>query len=49
LQLADGFMNGDARVMPKKYPETCRYCDMQPFCRIRERLTITEDRDAENE
>lgn len=49
LQLANGFMSGDARVMPKKFPETCRYCDFQSFCRINERLLTTEDRDVLNE
>jgi len=49
LQLADGFMSGDARVMPKKFPETCRYCDFQSFCRINERLLTTEDRGAVDE
>ncbi|MBX3641388.1 MAG: PD-(D/E)XK nuclease family protein [Nitrosomonas sp.] len=42
LRLANGFMEGDAQVMPKNYPETCRHCDYQPFCRIGERLTLTE-------
>jgi ATP-dependent helicase/nuclease subunit B len=49
LQLASGFVNGDARVMPKNYPETCRYCDLQSFCRISERLAMTEGRDTGNE
>ncbi|MDC8446184.1 MAG: PD-(D/E)XK nuclease family protein [Nitrosomonas sp.] len=49
LQLASGFMSGDARVMPKNFPETCRYCDFQPFCRVTERLVTTENRDAVNE
>ncbi len=49
LQLAHGFMAGDARVMPKNYPETCRHCDFQPFCRIGERLVMTEDQDTADE
>lgn len=49
LQLASGFMSGDAQVQPKNFPETCRYCDFQPFCRINERLAMTENRDAVNE
>ncbi|PSJ16971.1 PD-(D/E)XK nuclease family protein [Nitrosomonas supralitoralis] len=36
--LAVGFCSGDARVDPKNFPTTCRYCDMQLFCRIRERM-----------
>ena len=34
LQFADGV----SLVDPKRYPQTCQYCDQQPFCRIRERL-----------
>ncbi len=37
-RIAAGFAGGDAEVDPKKYPDTCRYCDMKPFCRIYERL-----------
>ena len=36
--LAKGFSSGDARVNPKYYPVTCRYCDGQPFCRIHEKI-----------
>lgn len=34
--LATGFYNGDAKVDPKS-ALACRYCDLQPFCRIHER------------
>lgn len=34
LQFADGV----SVVDPKRYPQTCQFCDQQPFCRIRERL-----------
>ncbi len=34
LQFADGI----SAVDPKRYPQTCQYCDQQPFCRIRERF-----------
>ena len=37
-RIAAGFAAGDARVDPKQYPHTCRYCDVKPFCRIHERL-----------
>ncbi|ALQ52183.1 PD-(D/E)XK nuclease family protein [Nitrosomonas ureae] len=42
--LATGFCSGDARVNPKNFPATCKYCDMQLFCRIRERIddSVTE-------
>ncbi len=45
--LATGFASGDARVDPKKYPVTCSQCDMQPFCRIHERIgnMLTEQED----
>lgn len=36
--LANGFINGDARVLPKRYPLTCQYCDLHALCRIHERL-----------
>ena len=36
--LAKGFISGDASVDPKNYPMTCRYCDVQPFCRIYEKI-----------
>ena len=34
--LGSGFASGDARVDPKKLLTTCRYCDLQPLCRIYE-------------
>ena len=34
LQFADGV----SIVDPKRYPQTCQFCDQQPFCRIRERM-----------
>ncbi len=39
--LAAGFHNGDARVDPKN-SLACRYCDLQPFCRIHERSGRSE-------
>lgn len=36
--LAKGFSSGNAKVDPKRYPITCRYCDVQPFCRIHEKI-----------
>ncbi len=38
--LAKGFFSGNARVDPKQYPITCRYCDIQPFCRIYEKTGV---------
>ena len=36
--LGTGFASGDARVDPKKLLNTCRDCDLQPLCRVYERL-----------
>lgn len=36
--LGSGFAAGDARVDPKAFPNTCRYCDLQPLCRVYERV-----------
>jgi len=36
--LARQFSAGDARVDPKKGFATCRSCDLQPLCRVHERL-----------
>ena len=37
-RIAESFSGGDAEVNPKKYPDTCRNCDLQSFCRIYERI-----------
>lgn len=37
-RLAEQFASGVSVVDPKRYPQTCQFCDLQPFCRIRERL-----------
>jgi probable DNA repair protein len=36
--LGQGFASGDARVDPKELLNTCRYCDLQPLCRVYERV-----------
>jgi RecB family exonuclease len=41
--LGTGFAAGDARVDPKKLLSTCRYCDLQPLCRVYERLSALGD------
>ncbi|MEO8716737.1 MAG: PD-(D/E)XK nuclease family protein, partial [Burkholderiales bacterium] len=46
--LGSGFAAGDARVDPKKLLQTCRYCDLQPLCRVYERLSALGD-DGEDE
>lgn len=40
-RIAVSFSEGDAKVNPKKHPDTCRICDLQPFCRIYERIEST--------
>ncbi len=48
--LAAGFAQGDAKVDPKDGFATCRYCDLQPLCRVHERLNaLDEDEDEERE
>ncbi len=38
--LGVGFATGDARVDPKKLLQTCRYCDLQPLCRVYEKINV---------
>ena len=40
-RIAVSFSEGNAKVNPKKHPDTCRICDLQPFCRIYERIEST--------
>ncbi len=50
-RIAAGFASGDAEVQPKQYPNTCRYCDVKPLCRIHERLenTLFDNESSEND
>lgn len=46
-RIAQQFAAGVAAVDPKRHPDTCRLCDQQAFCRIRERIgQILEDGEA---
>jgi probable DNA repair protein len=47
--LGSGFAAGDARVDPKKLLQTCRYCDLQPLCRVYERVNALGDEGEEPE
>jgi len=47
--LGAGFAAGEARVDPKKHLETCRYCDLQPLCRVYERVNALEEEGEEAE
>jgi probable DNA repair protein len=47
-RLAEEFAAGDARVRPKKYPETCRYCAQRLVCRLNtEALEAESDEEGE--
>lgn len=42
------FAEGVVRVDPKRELKTCRHCDLQPLCRVHERIAALED-DGEGE
>jgi probable DNA repair protein len=46
-RIAAAFAAGEAGVDPKRYPHTCRYCDVKPFCRIYERIENALDAEAQ--
>ena len=46
-KLASGFAAGEARVDPKKGNATCRQCDLQPLCRVHERLSALDEEEGE--
>jgi probable DNA repair protein len=46
-KLARGYAAGDARVDPKKGLTTCRNCDLQPLCRVHERLSALGEEEGE--
>ena len=45
-KLADEFAAGDARVRPKLYPQTCKYCAQRLVCRL-DVAALDEDVDEE--
>ena len=45
--LASNFVAGDARVDPKRGLATCRNCDLQPLCRVHERLSALKDEEGD--
>ena len=47
--LGAGFAAGEARVDPKDGLATCRYCDLQPLCRVHERIGALGAQDEEGE
>jgi ATP-dependent helicase/nuclease subunit B len=49
-RLATQFAAGEAAVQPKNPRTTCRNCDLQPLCRIHERLgALGPDQDGDDE
>jgi ATP-dependent helicase/DNAse subunit B len=49
-RLAEEFAAGDARVRPKQYPKTCRYCAQRLVCRLdAEALEMGFDDEGEND
>jgi probable DNA repair protein len=48
-RIAASFSSGDAKVDPRKYPHTCRNCNLRFFCRIDERTGDRFTEDDENE
>ena len=47
--LGAGFASGDARVDPKRQLATCRYCDLQPLCRVYERINVLTEGESGGE
>ncbi len=45
--LADGFLAGEAAVLPKRYPDTCKHCALGPLCRVAETAVALEERQDE--
>jgi hypothetical protein len=37
--LGTSFGAGEARVDPKRLAQTCRYCGLQPLCRVHEKFS----------
>jgi len=49
VSVAADFSRGHSQVDPKKYPQTCRTCDVQPLCRIYERAATDFTAQGEEE
>ena len=47
--LAEAFRAGDARVDPKKFPDTCKYCGLHALCRVHERSPQTVDEERQGD
>lgn len=48
--LAEAFYRGDARVDPKSYPRTCKYCQARLLCRLdAEALSVADEEEEDEE
>ncbi len=48
LHLGQQFLNGEAQVDPKRYPQTCKFCDLPGLCRIAENDPAGSSEDTED-
>src|SRR6185503_12452241 len=48
-KLGGDFMSGDAHVDPKRKLATCDRCDLQPLCRVHERVGTLDEGDEEDD
>ena len=48
MNLSLQFQQGTAEVDPKKFPQTCEFCGLQPLCRVDEKLTAMEGDEESN-
>ncbi|RXH56840.1 RecB family exonuclease [Granulicella sibirica] len=49
MMLATDFVNGDTRVSPKKYPETCEFCAQRLLCRLDVSARALDEEDDEED
>lgn len=47
--LAQQFLNGEAQVDPRQYPDTCKFCDLPGLCRIAESERAGTEDEAESD
>ena len=47
--LARQFLNGEAQVDPRQYPDTCKFCDLPGLCRIAESERAGTEDEAESD
>jgi hypothetical protein len=47
--LAEDFLRGEAVLNPKRAGATCKYCGLQPLCRVQEVPVFEEESEADEE